>query len=546
MLGVYQAVDPSIYSDVYPENPDPRIREIADLMREWYQLFIDMRYIEAEKVVFPPHKHIRIATTKAAELGLTKDVVDLYQMLPYHIGDTNWNFGTDAGEFLMWGGFLSDMRGSKADWWQNAVDPTYAIDDLSPRHRPGVRASDGDTRGWDDENGPYMRPWYATLTNCGNHGSVMTLDTKTYRMWFIAQDSGGSSDPALQGQSRDDYVKLPNRNDMEQYPSRPAAEFLRDMISRFRNLEWIPGGLYRDEVGLDHNYYKEYKQLYRECGWPDKFNPILFDTKRIEGGKRFSYHAATPEPSERERSYAALNHLYGIMAAARERVQQQIHLVDAKYRLENKLYENNWEEQTLQARKMGAEDYLFAPNWDEDNGALRTELEFRIADLEALRTRSGRYAGPDWAGVSDEDIKQLYEKAVQDKRIATLEARLQDKDRRSRDEREYREAKAAAAATPQEAWDNKAVDDSKWENDDWKDRWSILGSGTNLVDVKTVLDEDLSLEELERRIVYELERKEDRSWKGKRLWRNNEGNVETVLDRQQNELELFTSILRTR
>ncbi|KAI1123003.1 hypothetical protein F5Y10DRAFT_252706 [Nemania abortiva] len=529
MLGVYQAVDPSIYSDVYPENPDPRIREIADLVTQWFELFIDMRYIKAEKVVFPPHKHIRINTTKAAELGLTKDAVDLYQMLPYHIGEPTWNFGNDQGEFLMGGGFLSDLRGSEGDWWQTAVDPFYAIDDLSPRHRPGVRASDGDTRGWDHENGPYMRPWYVTLSDVGNHGSVVVLDTKTYRIWLISQ-MGGTSDPVLWGKSRGDRVEPPNQNDLAQYPSRPAVEFLNDMMSRFRNLEWIPGGLYGSEGDYNDNLYQEYKRLYKDCGWPDKFNPILFDTKRLAGGKRFNRHVSRPEPSERQRSYAALNHLYHIMALARERVQQQIHLVDATYRLENKTYKDHWEQEQLQSRKLGAEHYLFSPNWDEDNAALKNELEFRMADLEALRTRSGRYAGPGWAGVSDDEINQLYEKASQDQRIETLQALLQDKDRKSRDEREFREAKVAAAATPEEGWKNKAIDDGQWENDTWKDRWSILGSGTGLVDVRTVLDEDMSLEELERRIVYELEKNEDRSWKGKRLWRNNEGKVAKTFD----------------
>ncbi|KAI0438354.1 hypothetical protein F4803DRAFT_535464 [Xylaria telfairii] len=536
MLGVYQAVDPSAYSHVYPDNPDPRIQEIAGLMREWFQLFIDMRYINAEKVVFPPHKHIRIDTTKAAELGLAKDAVDLYQMLPYHIGDTNWNFGTDQGEFLMWGGFLSDLRGSEGDWWQTAVDPFYAIDDLSPWHRPAARATDGDARDWDHEDGPYMRPWYVTLTDCGNHGSVMVLDTKTYHMWLIEQ-LGGSSDPAFWDKSRDNYPKLPNRNDLARYPSRPAVEFLRDMMSRFRNLEWIPGGLYGDQERNSNNeYYNEYKQLYKECGWPDKFNPILFDSKRRGGGKRFSYHTSRPEPSERERSYAALNHLYDVMATARERVQMRIHLVDAKYRLENKMYDDHWEQERLQSRKLSSEDYLLKPKWDEENSALKTELEFRKADLESLRTRSGRYAGPGWAGLSDEEIDQLYEEAAKDNRISILEAQLRDEDRNSRDEREFREAKAAAAATPADAWGNKATDDSQWENDDWKDRWSILGSGTNLVDVKTVLDEDMSLEGLERRIVYALEKKEDRSWKGKRLWRNNEGTVAMILDRPHDEI----------
>ncbi|KAI0970585.1 hypothetical protein F4678DRAFT_473041 [Xylaria arbuscula] len=524
MLGVYQAVDPSVYSHVYPEHPDPRIKEIANLMVEWFQLFIDMRYIEADKVVFPPHQHIRIDTTKAAELGLTKDAVDLYQMLPYHIGDTNWNFGTDAGEFLKMGGFLSDLRGTKGDWWQTAVDPFYVIDDLSPRHRPGVRASDGDTRGWDDENGPYMRP------------CVMVLDTKTYRMWLIAQLEE-SSDPAFSGQSRDDPPDLPNRNDLVHYPSRPAVEFLRDMISRFRNLEWIPGGLYEDENYYDEpNYHKEYKQLYKECGWPEKFNPLLFDSKLREGGTRFRYHESVPEPSERERSYAALNHLYDIMAVARERVQMRIHRIDAIHRLESKMYKDDWERERLLAQKLSSEDYLYSPDWDEDNSALRTELDFRRADLEALRTRSGRYAGPGWTGVSDEEIEQLYEKAAQDNRIAILEAKLQDRNRKSRDEREYREAIEAAVATPADAWRDKATDDSKWENDEWKQRWSILGSGTNLFDIQMVLDEALSLDELEGRIAYELQMNEDRSWKGQRLWRNNEGRVERIPDRTHEEV----------
>lgn len=309
------------------------------------------------------------------------------------------------------------------------------------------------------------------------------------------------------------------------------------MITRFRTLEWIPGALYRDQADyVGRNYYKEYKQLYNECGWPDKFNPILFDTKRREGGKQFDYHVSRPEPTERERSYAALNHLYHLLAVARQRVQMQIHLVDAVYRLEHKVYENHWEQERLQNQKLQSEDYLFNPKWEEDNCALKTELDFRVADLEALRTRSGRYAGPAWAGVSDEELNKLYEKTAKDDRIATLEARIRDVDQKSRDEREYREAKTAAAATPEEAWKNKAADDSKWE-DEWKDRWSILGTGRNLTDVKLVLDEDLGLEELERRIVYELEKKEDRSWKGKRLWRNNEGRVEMVLSHPHGEAQ---------
>ncbi|KAI0154672.1 hypothetical protein GGR57DRAFT_107916 [Xylariaceae sp. FL1272] len=559
VLGVYHAVDPSIYSDVYPENPDPRIREIADLIIEWYQLLIDMRYIDAEMVEFAPHKHNPIDLAKVAELGLTKDAVDMYQMIPYHVRSidyfpghdhTNWNFGSDGGEFLMWGESLEDMRKSDADWWRTAVDPFYNLEHFSPWHNPATRDPDAATRGWDDEDGPYMRPWYVTLTEVGNHGSVMILDTKTYEMWLINQ-GGGTSDPALEGVPGRN-ITTANENDLNLTPSRPAAEFLRDMISRFRTLEWIPGGLYNtgadaesssdgteeaanaedgdDDILSDRKYYNNYKQLYEECGWPDKFNPLLFDKKRKEGGNRYSYWNSREEPSERAEEYKPLNHLYDhSMVNARERVQQQIHLADATYRLEHEMYDDQHERNTILTRKLNAECYLNPP-FDEDQAGLRKEAEFRKADLEALRTRSGRYAGPGWAGVSDEEVRNMYEKALKDTRLAKLEARIQDTTLKDRIEREYREEKAAAAAVPATAWEAMAADYATWENDNWEGRWSILGSGTTLVDVKTVLDEDLSMEALESRIVYELEKNPDRSWRGERIWRNDGGKVAKVLE----------------
>ncbi|KAK6066329.1 hypothetical protein SCUP515_10769 [Seiridium cupressi] len=534
-LGVYKAVDPSIYSDVYPEAPDPRIREIADLMTEWYNLFIDMRYIQAEKVVFPPHKHLKIDTTKPAAYGFTKDVVDLWQMLPYHIGNTQWNFGSDGGEFLMWGEFLDDLRGPDVDWWQTTVDPFDGIDDLSPRFEPGVRSEDGETRDWNDESGPYMRLWYAALTHVGNHGSVMVLDTRNYRMWFIEQ-LGGTSDPVLQG---NDFARpeTTNLNDLSQYPSRPAAEFLRDMISRFRSLEWIPGGMYDADENLgddEEDRYTNYKELYKECGWPDKFKPILFDELRFQGGQKFDYHEPSPKPTDREKSYAPLQQLLNPMLQAREIVQQTIHLVDANYRLKHNVIADKWERQRLEEQILGTERTLQPmKSWEQDQAKLRIELAFKTSDLEALRTRTGRYAGPGWAGASDAEIRELYQQAAADSRIDTVRALLDDENAEKRAEREYREAKQAAKVTPQAIWDPMAEDYKVWEIDDWKDRWSILGSGTTVVDLKTVVDEDLSWEELQRRIVYELEKNEDRSWRGQRLWRNDGGKVAMVLEHKE-------------
>jgi len=180
-LGVYHPVDPSIYSEVFPADPNPHIKETAALFTHLIQLFIDMRYLESDFVHFPPHENPRINLTHPARYGFTKDVVDLYQMIPYVTGYPNWNHGSDGGEFILWGEFLSDLResedGDDTDVWEhNIIDPTYALD-------YAINSLDGENKkapdlSWDDKSGPYIKAEYAVLSNCGNHGSIMVFNTK--------------------------------------------------------------------------------------------------------------------------------------------------------------------------------------------------------------------------------------------------------------------------------------------------------------------------------------------------------------------------------
>lgn len=122
-------------------------------MTELFNLFIDMRYFPATSVSHPPHTHLPLNLTQPARYGLSKDVVDLWQMLPYciHHSLPNWNYGSDDGEFLKWGEFLDDLRGSTQDkidsWFQTIVNPFYGIEDLDPDLAPAFRAPDADARG---------------------------------------------------------------------------------------------------------------------------------------------------------------------------------------------------------------------------------------------------------------------------------------------------------------------------------------------------------------------------------------------------------------
>jgi hypothetical protein len=56
-----------------------------------------------------------------------------------------------------------ELAGSR--WQHQTIDPVYGLDERQS--------------GWDAESGPYIKPWYAVLSACGNHGIVMILDTKT-------------------------------------------------------------------------------------------------------------------------------------------------------------------------------------------------------------------------------------------------------------------------------------------------------------------------------------------------------------------------------
>jgi hypothetical protein len=76
-------------------------------------------------------------------------------------------------------------------------------------------------------------------------------------------------DPAFAGTTpgtiSDNSLSLVN------WPSRFARDALRDFISRFRSLEWMPGGVKTKSWDGD-----ELARMYRENGWPENFNKTAF------------------------------------------------------------------------------------------------------------------------------------------------------------------------------------------------------------------------------------------------------------------------------
>lgn len=243
-----------------------KLDEVADLMLQIYRTLADMRILNAAGIEEGPHDltHLLPAYNKH---GLAPEVIYLYGHLPY-IGPA-----AGASDFL-WGSMFADYR-YLGDVEQGR-DPLHA----GPRGRE-----------FEAEDGQYMRAWYTPLVNMGNHQSVWIYDAKQHRIWSIDQEWAASSDPALRGiENSPDHR---NRNRIEYIPSRPAGEFLRDIVKWLRTLELVPGGGEHDGGNWDEEAWRE---LYKANGWPDHFDADAFEIARARWscGEDAKYHAEEP------------------------------------------------------------------------------------------------------------------------------------------------------------------------------------------------------------------------------------------------------------
>lgn len=133
--------------------------EIASLLGNYYHLLARMRYFPHSVIKHPPHNP-PIDVPFAQSLGLEPQVIELLQLLPYVEGLGN------EEEFILWGSF--------ADFRDNGV--------LMQSRDPDYVSPEG---GYEEERGQYVLPWVLTLNSCGNHGSIMYLDTRSGISTFL-------------------------------------------------------------------------------------------------------------------------------------------------------------------------------------------------------------------------------------------------------------------------------------------------------------------------------------------------------------------------
>jgi hypothetical protein len=127
--------------------------ETVSLISRYYELLAKMRYFPESYIKYPPHNPA-IDLDLAKELNLEPQVIELLQALPYVEGYSN------EDEFILWGSF-ADMRDPSV--LRQSRDPAYA---------------DPSSSEFDHPDGAYVRPWELVINECGNHGTVMYLNTR--------------------------------------------------------------------------------------------------------------------------------------------------------------------------------------------------------------------------------------------------------------------------------------------------------------------------------------------------------------------------------
>ncbi|KAF7954583.1 hypothetical protein EAE96_005703 [Botrytis aclada] len=225
-------------------------QEIVTLITQYYELLAKIHYFPTSYIKYAPHDP-PIDLDLAKSFDLEPQVIELLQALPYIEGYSN------EDEFIL-GGSFADVRDLGV--FMQSRDPGFA----SPEG------------GYDDENGEYMRPWETCINECGNHGTMMFLDTRNGHVTMEGQDSGRSEDPGVCNFPRG--LRSRNRNSHEHLPSRHARKVFEDFTNKLLKFQWIPSSEDRRMLSEWDQEYEDLRLLFRTYGWPHNFNHTSFDS----------------------------------------------------------------------------------------------------------------------------------------------------------------------------------------------------------------------------------------------------------------------------
>ncbi|KAH8799633.1 hypothetical protein F5884DRAFT_810674 [Xylogone sp. PMI_703] len=227
---------------------------IATLFLQLYTVLIDMRFIPASRLHQAPHNP-PINTEKCRALGMSPEVIDLLERLPYLVDSERYGTVMTPG-YVIAPGMLS----------------LSFLPDPDSRDALHIARDPNDVCGQEITNeNAYIEPWSVTLTRAQYRESPwVVLNTKENIITDVNWSERSSLWP--------DPPVGSNRWYYNNQPAKPAEQFLEDWIQKFVQLEWVP---YRSLGGpgifmQGNREYPRLRNLYRSNGWLNNFRPEEF------------------------------------------------------------------------------------------------------------------------------------------------------------------------------------------------------------------------------------------------------------------------------
>ena len=285
-------------------------------------------------------------------------------------------------------------------------------------------------------------------------------------MWLVWQIDG-SSDPAFADMPDISFKRTINFNDFDQYPSRPAVEFLEDMINRFKTLEWIPGGLYNaeDEKSI------AFKGWYLASGWPDAFDGAKFDRLRKAAEDAEYAELMAVAPLLELQSIMLTEQRLANWKAEIPKVEREVSKLEKDYaRYPLKESGEQLERRRAALQEMRRQVYpMSTGDWEAGQEKARQSLAEAKQEKEKLMNREGGFAE-----LSDDDYEKAVSESWYDAHIDRLERQLGDPDNEMRRKRMIQEVRGKARAVDSEARERWVKEKAAgWYNrdNDWERQW---------------------------------------------------------------------------
>ncbi|PNS20724.1 hypothetical protein CAC42_2969 [Sphaceloma murrayae] len=300
-------------------------------------------------------------------------------------------------------------------------------------------------------------------------------------------------------------------------------------VIQFSNGDLVDGLVSWRRNVSEHDRNAHFYALYKECGWPDNFNPVKFARLREQGGWKYGVGCHWADHmfeilAPRNGAHLALRDLLKRMWGTRQGLVARISEADREWK---RRYEPGHVDETAEKDKRAAR--LLA-------------RDFWAKGQEEVKNRRGRYAGYAWAGVSDEEWDTFRQKRLSeaDGKLEEIAVFLEEEDIDRLEASKWEQAKMAARHVSEEAWVWLAEDRREVYEKDAKSflyerfktkKCYLLGEscsdceGFLLADAKRVLVEGIALDVFERELVKHCETHGVPACKEGMRWKNEDGRV---------------------